>query len=40
MRFTAGEIELALKVNMSDKTNWKKMLNGDLVRNQRTIFNL
>ncbi len=32
MRFTAGEIELALKVNMSDKTNWRKMLTGDVPR--------
>ena len=31
-RFTAGEIELALKVNMSDKTNWRKMLTGDVPR--------
>ena len=31
-RFTAGEIELALKVHMSDKTNWRKMLTGDVPR--------
>lgn len=29
-RFTAGEMELALKANMSDKTNWRKMLTGDI----------
>jgi hypothetical protein len=29
-RFTAGEMELALKANMSDKTNWRKMLTRDI----------
>ncbi len=28
-RFTAGELELALKANMSDKTNWRQMLTGE-----------
>ncbi|MDX2429391.1 MAG: DUF2797 domain-containing protein [Bacteroides sp.] len=28
-RFTAGELELALKANMSDKTNWRKMLTSE-----------
>ena len=27
-RFTAGELEVALKAHMSDKTNWRKMLTG------------
>ncbi|TFG89995.1 MAG: DUF2797 domain-containing protein, partial [Candidatus Atribacteria bacterium] len=27
-RFTAGEMEVALKENMSDKTNWRVMLTG------------
>lgn len=29
-RFTAGRMELALKAKMSDKTNWRKMLTGDV----------
>ena len=29
-RYTAGEIELALKAEINDKTNWRKMLTGDL----------
>jgi len=27
-RFTAGEIEVALKAHINDKTNWRKMLTG------------
>lgn len=29
-RYTAGQMELALKAQMSDKTNWRKMLTGDV----------
>lgn len=29
-RYTAGIMEVALKANMSDKTNWRKMLTGEV----------
>jgi len=42
-RFTAGQIEVALKAHMDDKTNWRKMLTGqgtegiDLVSEKKRI---
>lgn len=32
-RYTAGIMEVALKANMSDKTNWRKMLTGEVDEN-------
>ena len=43
-RYTAGEMEVALKAHMSDKTNWRKMLTGpgpmetDLLKEKQRII--